>query len=142
MTTTLDSTRSAPSSRGMNIGLWVAQGLLGFAMTMAGLMKSTQPIEALSAKMPWVHHFPDLAVRGIGVVEFLGGVGLILPSALRIMPRLTVFAALGLVLVMLGAAGTEVAIGNASHAAAPVVFMLMAAFIAWGRSSKAPISSR
>ncbi|MEI8259237.1 MAG: DoxX family protein, partial [Deltaproteobacteria bacterium] len=115
MTTTLDtnSSSSATPSKALHVGLWIVQCLGGFAFTMAGAMKSTQPLEALAVKMTWIHHFPAIAVRGIGVAEFLGGLGLILPSALHIQPKLTPLAAVGLGLLMLGAAGTHVVLGEA-----------------------------
>ncbi len=43
-------------------------------------------------------------MRAIGVSELLAGIGLVLPSALLILPWLTVAAAAGLVLLMLCAA--------------------------------------
>ncbi len=144
MTTTFASNHSAPAtpSKALHIGLWIAQSLAGLAFLMAGLMKSTQPLDALALKMTWVQHFPAIAVRGIGVAEFLGGLGLILPSALRIQPRLTPIAAACLTVVMLGGAATHVVIGEASMMMPALVLGAIAAFIAWGRGVKAPIAAR
>lgn len=50
----------------------------------------------------------------IGVCEFLGGVGLILPSMIRVKPKLTPFAAIGLALVMILAAGFQIVRGEYS----------------------------
>ena len=140
-TTTLDSAPHAPSKT-LNIALWIAQSFTGLAFLMAGSMKTTQPIEALAVKMAWVTHFPPLAVRAIGTLEFLGALGLILPSALRIMPRLTVFAAAGLTALMLGAAATHVVMGEAPMMLPSLVLGSLAAFVAWGRATKAPISAK
>jgi len=134
---------SLAPSKGLHLGLWIAQVLGGLAFVGAGLMKATTPIAELAAKMSWVPHFPELAVRGIGVAELAGGVGLILPSALRIAPRLTPLAAAGLVLVMLGAAGTHIVLGDPPGMAFPsLVLGAIAAFVAWGRGLKAPIVPR
>jgi uncharacterized membrane protein YphA (DoxX/SURF4 family) len=104
MTTTM--TAETPS-KGLHYGLWVVQALAAVAFLGAGMMKATKPLAELAANMAWVPHFPALAVRAIGVAEVLGAFGLVLPSALRVMPRLTPLAAAGLVALMLGAAGTQ-----------------------------------
>ena len=132
----------ATQGKSLHIGLWVAQGVLAAAFFAAGLMKVTSPIEQLQANMPWVSGAMGPFVRWIGAVEVAGAVGLILPSATRIQPRLTVLAAVGLVLVMAGAAATHLARGEFAGLGAPVVIGLLAALIAWGRSKKAPIAPR
>ena len=45
----------------------------------------------------------------IGLAEVAGGAGLILPQATKIMPQLTLFAAAGLALLMVGASGFHLA---------------------------------
>src|SRR5262245_22830625 len=81
--------------------LWTVQVLLAIAFGMAGVMKATQPIEVLAAQMVWPGDVPSALVRFIGVSELLGGIGLVLPAATRIQPRLTPLAAVGLVVVMI-----------------------------------------
>ena len=55
-------------------------------------------------EVPWLSAVPqDLAIF-IGVAEFLGGVGLILPAMTGVKPKLTPLAAIGLTLVMILAA--------------------------------------
>jgi putative oxidoreductase len=137
-------TTSAPAapSKGLHIGLWVAQALCAFAFTGSGLLKLTSDLAELGAKMAWVPKFPALAVRGIGFVEVLGAIGLILPSALRIQPQLTVWAAMGLTLVMLGAASTHVVLGEPQMMVPSLVLAALSAFIVWGRGSKAPIAPK
>jgi putative oxidoreductase len=127
------------NNKAINIALWVVQGLLAAMFIMAGAMKASQPIEAMAESLPWVTSTPIGLVRFIGISELLGGIGLLLPSLLRIKPFLTVWAAIGLALVMLLAA-----VFHGSRAEFPligmnVILMAMALFVAWGRSSKAPI---
>ena len=136
-----DSATSSPS-RALRVGLWITQGLLAAAFLMAGGMKLSAPIEQLAANMPWVSGPMGSLVRLIGAAEVAGALGLILPSATRIQPRLTVFAALGLVLVMVGAAATHVARGEFAALGAPVVLGALSAFVAWGRSRRAVIARR
>ncbi len=123
-------------------GLWAAQIFLGLAFFAAGGWKAATPLPDLEKALPWVATTPSALVRFIGVSELLGGIGLILPSALRILPRLTPLAGALLALVMLLAAGFHASRGEFS--AIPVNAFLggIALFIAWGRNTAAPISAK
>ena len=106
---------------------------------MAGFMKSTTPIDQLAVDVPWAKDVPEWLVRFIGISEFLGAVGLLPPSILRIKPKLTPMAAVGLVTVMVLAI-----IFHISRSEFPAIgFNLglgaIAAFIARGRFTKVPI---
>jgi hypothetical protein len=72
-------------------------------------------------------------VRFIGVVEVLGGFGVILPWLLRIRPGLTPLAAAGLIILMAGATVFTVLTGEIIMALFPLVVGLLAAFVAYGR---------
>jgi len=130
------------NNKAIHIGLWVAQGLLAAMFIMAGMMKAFQPIEAMAEALPWVTSTPEALVRFIGISELLGGLGLILPAALRIKPFLTTWAALGLALVMILASLFHASRGEFSAIGMNVVLMGVALFIAWGRSKKAPIEAK
>jgi uncharacterized membrane protein YphA (DoxX/SURF4 family) len=130
------------SSRGLTIGLWVAQVLLALVFLMAGGTKLTLPMEALSEQMPWVSGAMGGAVRFIGIAEVLGALGLILPAATRIVPRLTGLAALGLTTVMVLAAILHLSRGEAPMVVVNAALGGLGAFIAWGRLSGAPIAPR
>src|SRR4051812_9075619 len=84
----------------LHIGLWAVQILLGLFFAMTGFMKLTQPIDVLAVNMVWAGSVPSALVRFIGAAELLGGLGLILPSAARVLPVLTPVAALGLATIM------------------------------------------
>ena len=127
------------SKKAINIVLWVAQGLLAIMFIMAGIMKATQPLEVLVESLPWVKSTPLGLVRFIGISELLGGLGLLIPSIFRFKPFLTVWAALGLALVMLLASGYHASRGEFSAIGVNVVLLAIFLFIAWGRSKKAPI---
>ncbi|AKV02640.1 putative integral membrane protein [Labilithrix luteola] len=133
---------SQTPSKAVHYGLWVAQVLLALMFGMAGAMKSFTPIGELSKSLPWVAESPAALVRFIGLSELAGALGLILPSVTRVRPRLTALAAVGLVLVMALASLFHLSRGEAK--AVPVNFVLggLAAFVAWGRSKKAPIAHR
>lgn len=126
----------------MNIGLWIAQSMLALAFVAAGLMKLTTPYEALVTQMTWAAHVPAAGVMLIGVLEILGAVGLILPSLSRVKPSLTPLAAAGLVTTMVFAAGLHIAIGEGMSIAPNLALGGLAAFVAWGRFKKSPITPR
>ena len=128
--------------RGLHIGLWVVQGLLGVAFLLAGLGHLASPIEQVSAQNPWMTGTMGQFVRFIGAAEVLGGLGLILPAATRIKPSLTPLSALGLATVMVLAALTHAARGDFFMIVVNAVLGGMAAFVVWGRWRKAPIAPR
>jgi uncharacterized membrane protein YphA (DoxX/SURF4 family) len=101
----------------MNVALWIAQALLALIFLFAGGMKLVMPIEELTAQMP----MPGLLVRLIGVVEVLGGLGVILPWLTGIRPGLTPLAAAGLVIIMIGATVVTLMIADMAMALIPIV---------------------
>lgn len=117
-----------------NGALWVIQGLLAVLFLFAGGVKLVMPPEAMTGPVA----LPLLFLRFIGVVEVLGAVGLILPMALRIRPRLTPLAAAGLAIVMIGATVITAMGGAIVPALGPLVIGLLAASVAYGRWQPAP----
>ena len=117
----------------MNVFLWIVQAILAAMFVMSGLMKSTQPKEKLAPKLPWVEDFSAGTVRFIGVVELLGGLGLILPAATGIAPILTPIAATGLAVVMVLAAATHIRRKEPSGVAFNAAVFALAVVVAWGR---------
>lgn len=92
----------------MNITLWVIASLLALAFLAAGSMKLLQPKAKLAASgMGAVENFPAAAIKGIGALEVLGALGLILPALFSTAPGLVPVAATGLALLMIGAAITH-----------------------------------
>lgn len=74
------------NNKPLHIVLWIFQALIGLMFFMAGAMKAAQPISALAESLPWVTSTPEALVKFIGSSEFLGGLGLIIPSLLRFKP--------------------------------------------------------
>ena len=123
-----------------NAGLWVTQGALSLLFLFAGSSKLVMSAEQLNANSEI--EFPLWFLRFIGVCEVAGALGLILPSVSRIRPGLTPMAAAGLVVIMIGAVVTTAATRSVAAATFPLVVGLAAAFVAYGRTHKAPIASR
>lgn len=129
-------------SKILNVILWIAQVVLAVMFIMAGFIKTTMPIEQLSSSLPWTKDVPLWLVRFIGTSEFLGALGLILPSLLRIKPILTPFATLGIIAIMVMAAIFHVMRTEFSGVVFTVILASVAAFIGWGRWKKVPIQSK
>ncbi|MFD9502954.1 DoxX family protein [Streptomyces sp. NPDC060035] len=118
----------------MNITLWITASVLAAVFLAAGAMKLSQPTEKLaSAGMAWAEDTPGGAVRTIGALEVLGALGLILPAAFDVAPVLVGCAAVGLVVIMLGAAVLHSRRREAQAIPANLVLLVLAAVVAWGR---------
>lgn len=129
------------NSKVINILLWIAQVLIALTLLWAAYAKLIQPIEETAKMLPWALGNPGL-LKFTGIIDLLGGVGIILPSALKIQPKLTVWAAYGVVLLMMAGSVFHIMRGEASIIGMNIVIIVFAIFIAWGRTSKAPIHGK
>jgi uncharacterized membrane protein YphA (DoxX/SURF4 family) len=125
----------------MNILLWIIQILLALLFLFAGGTKFYYTYEQMRAMGPPNQVLPPgWFIHSIGVCEILGGLGLVLPGLLRIQPYLTVLAALGLTIIMIGAV-VITAMGPGIAPAIPAVIIgLLCAFVAYGRTRLRPLS--
>ncbi len=119
----------------MNIALWIVQGILALTFLMAGSSKLTQPKEKLAERMGYVNDFSAGAIKLIGTLEVLGALGVVLPELSGILPLLTPLAAVGLALVMIGAALTHLRRKEPQMIGVNAVLFVLAVFVAWGRWS-------
>jgi uncharacterized membrane protein len=118
----------------VNVVLWIVAGVLAAAFLASGLMKLAQPKKKIvDSGMGWAEDFSDGAVKGIGALEVLGALGLILPAVFDVATVLVPIAASGLALIMLGAAVTHARRKESQMVVVNVVLLLLAAFVAWGR---------
>jgi uncharacterized membrane protein YphA (DoxX/SURF4 family) len=123
----------------MNLTLWILAGILAAAFAGAGAMKLSQPRQKLAeAGMGYVEDFDDRTIKLIGVLEVLAAVGLILPPALGVAPVLAPLAAIGLVLLMIGAAITHVRRTETPMLAINLAVLAVAAFVAFERLGPNP----
>jgi hypothetical protein len=117
----------------VNKVIWIAQGLLAIVFFVAGSLKLALPRSALKDRMPYVEDFTDREIKGIGTVEVLGAIGVVLPAALKLLPVLTPIAAVGLALVMIEAAATHVRRGELGHLPLNAILFALAVFVAFER---------
>ena len=119
----------------MTYALWIVQAVLALLFLFSGGMKLMLPLDKMAGPVA----LPGWLLRFVGVCEVLGGVGLILPSVLRIRPGLTPLAACGLVIIMIGATVISIGAGLIGPAVFSPIVGLLAVFVAYGRWRLAPI---
>ena len=124
----------------LDAALWVSQLALAVLFGLAGILEMSWPIPDLAEMLTWPGEIPPALVRFIGVSEFAGGIGVLMPSLLRVRPFLAPLAACGLALVMGLALAYNTSLGRWQPI--NVVPGSVAAFVAWGRFRWRPISAR
>ena len=127
----------------MNTALWIVAGVLAFAFLGSGAMKLAQSKEKVVASSTggWAADWNPASIKLIGLAEIAGAAGLILPAVLHVAPALVPLAAIGLILVMLGAAVVHARRHELPNVAINVLLLLLAAFVAWGRFGPLPFSA-
>jgi uncharacterized membrane protein YphA (DoxX/SURF4 family) len=123
----------------MDTVLWIAQILLALIFLLVGGAKLLlpKPTGNIPKPMAYTEDFTQTQLRIIGLLEVLGALGIILPAATGILPWLTPLAAVGLTLVMVGAALTHV---RRKEPIIPnVVLGAIAVFVVVGRAFIEPI---
>ncbi|MEP6619308.1 MAG: DoxX family protein, partial [bacterium] len=113
----------------INVLLWTVQSLLCALFLFAGGSKFAMPADKLAAMSAVPLNF----VYFIGCAEILGALGLVLPGIFRIHRDLTPLAAIGLLIIMVGATVITATTGPIAMAAMPFVVGILATVIAVGR---------
>lgn len=125
----------------MNRLLWVLQIFLGLFFIVFGILHFAVP-EGLPEPTEWMYELSDGLHLVSGVAEILGGLGLILPAVTGIRPELTVWAAAGLAIVMVGAAIWHAGRGEMVQIFLNLVNAAVLVFVAYGRARLAPLPAR
>jgi hypothetical protein len=129
----------------LNGVLWTLQVMWGFFFAGSGFGKVLLYDATLYAEAPravaWYAAVPQPLIVCIGVVEVLGGIGLILPSLTRVRPGLAPLAAGGLTLTMVLAAAFHVARGEYALVPANLLLGAVSAVLAAGRWTKRPLAA-
>lgn len=134
--------KHAQPSRALHISLWVIQALLGVLFVGTGLWKLLTPIAQLAAMIPWAGQVSTSFLVAIALIDFLGGVGVVLPALVRVKPGLTVLAALGCALLQVCAIAFHLSRGEGANTPFNFVLVGLSLFVPWGRHYKAPILPR
>lgn len=110
----------------MNVVYWIVAGLLAAFYLYGGGVKVVWSRERLRPMMAWVDSMPMPAVRAVGVVEVLGAAGLVLPPLTGTAPGLALAAAVGFVVLQVGATGVHLRLGD-RHIALNLTLLSVAA---------------
>ncbi|MFD6191848.1 DoxX family protein [Streptomyces sp. NPDC060275] len=114
----------------MNVAYGIVAGLLAAFYLYGGGVKAVRSRDALRPMMAWVDSMPMPAVRAVGVVEVLGAAGLVLPPLTGVAPFLAPAAAVGFVVLQIGATGVHLRLGD-RQVALNLTLLLTAAVTAW-----------
>ncbi|MGW4025977.1 DoxX family protein [Streptomyces sp. NPDC005009] len=114
----------------MNVAYWIVAGLLALFYLYGGGVKVIRSREQLRPMMAWVDSTPMPAVRAIGVIEVLGAIGLILPPLIGIAPWPALAAAIGFVVLQIGATRLHLNRGD-RRIALNITLVLAAAVTVW-----------
>lgn len=106
----------------VNAGLWLAALFSATLFMLAALAHLSSSMSAQFVAWGYTANF----ALGIGVLQFIGALGLLLP-------RTAGWSALGLSVIMLGAIGTHVAHGEHLLAIVPLALLSVLGFVLWGR---------
>jgi hypothetical protein len=130
------ATENAP----MNILLWILQAALAFLYLSGGAFKMFK-FEELAGQMRAI---PHNGWRTLGLLEMAGALLLVLPPLIKWMPELTPLAATVLAIETLVLAGLYARQSLRLAATNPMVWALVmglvAAFVAYGRHTLAPLT--
>lgn len=117
----------------MNTTIWILQGTVAAALIASGLIIMLLPKEKLAQKLTWVSAYSDGMRFFICSSKILGGIGLILPQYLKILPVLTPVSACFIALFMLFAMRYHVLHKEYKDIPATVVFLILSLMIAYFR---------
>lgn len=122
----------------MDIALWALQVFLGLAFVASGIVKVSRERASLQASTPYVEHLSDGQLKAIGLLEIGGGLGVVMPAATGIAPVLTPLAAVGLAVIMVGAALLHLRRREPQGIVVNAALFAVAAIVAWGRFGPYP----
>jgi uncharacterized membrane protein len=120
---------------------WGLQLLLGVYFVATGMIHLVVP-EGLPDPLTWMYDLSTSVHWIAGLAEVAGGLGLVLPAAMRIAPRLTPLAASGLVAVMLPAAVWHATRGEVQSIVGNLVVTALLVVVVHVRTRRHPIEPR
>ncbi len=129
----------------MNSVLGILQVLLAVVFAAHGWIYATWSASKLEQQHAKLHPeseplgLPPALNTFIGICELLGAIGLILPGITGIMPWLTSLAAVGLAIIMLGAAVTHLSRHENSSGVLTVALVALCVIVAYTRSFTVPL---
>ena len=115
----------------MTVAYWIVAGLLALVYLYSGGLKVVRSPDQLRPMMGWIDTLPLRLVRAIGVLEVLGALGLILPPLTGIASALALAAAIGFVLIQVGAISLHLSRGEVKLIGFNIVLLVLAGVAIW-----------
>ena len=115
----------------MKVAYWIVAGVLALFYLYSGSIKIVRSKDQLRPMMGWIDTVPLRLVRTIGALEVLGALGLILPPLTGIAAALALAAAIGLVLLQIGAITLHLRRGEARLIGLNLGLVALAAIAVW-----------
>ncbi|MGB2913022.1 MAG: DoxX family protein [Pyrinomonadaceae bacterium] len=112
-------------SKGKNIGSWVLQVMVAGLFMMMAVPKLMSSADVVANFERW--GLPGKMYLVIGAFEMLGAIGLLIPKT-------SALAAIGLIMIMMGALYTHLTHGEMLMAMMPVMVIMMLAFVIYVRN--------
>jgi putative oxidoreductase len=125
-------------SRAMNRSLWGLQIVLAVYFILVGMVHFTVP-SGLPGPLSWMYDLSDALHVISGTADIFGGLGLVLPGLSGIRPGLTVWAAAGLLLVMMPAAFWHLGRGELGNVVINLALVGLLGLLAYGRARRSPL---
>ncbi|MFC2187560.1 DoxX family protein [Fulvivirgaceae bacterium LMO-SS25] len=122
-------------SKILSVLLWSTQIILSLSLIGGAFIKFLLSPEELAKMFPWTAENRGLLMT-TAIIDFLLGVGLILPNIVHPKSKLTILSAYGLVILMSGASIFHINRGESADIGINIFFLLLAVFIIWGRQKQ------
>ncbi|MCU1643786.1 MAG: hypothetical protein JWN03_4061 [Nocardia sp.] len=115
----------------MSVAYWIVAAVLAVFYLYSGGTKMVRSKEKLRPMMGWIDTVPMSFVRGIGTLEVLGALGLILPPLTGIAPVLALVAAIGLAVVQVGGLALHISRREFKVIGLNIFLLALACVAAW-----------
>lgn len=119
----------------LNILLWTSQVFVAAVLLFSAYIKIFQPEGFI---IPWIEDNPGFGMF-MGMVDIAGGVGILFPALFKVRPKLSTYAAIGVILLMFSAIIFHLIRGEGNSIGINIILLLLSVFIAFGRQKKVPI---
>jgi DoxX-like protein len=115
----------------VTVAYGVVASLLALLYLYSGGLKMVRSKDQLRPMMGWVDIMPLRLLRAIGALEVLGAAGLLLPPLTGIAAGLALAAAVGLVLIQIGAISLHLSRGEANLIWLNIALLVLAGAAVW-----------
>jgi len=122
-------------SKTLSVLLWISKVTLAVSLVGGAFIKLFMSPEELSEMFPWTLENRELLMI-TAFIDFILGIGFILPSMNHHASKLNVISAYGTIVLMIAASIFHISRGESSEIGINILFLLLALFIIWGKQKQ------